>query len=165
MEISDFFTAIPAFLALGTSIWSIFLSKRSLISQNVSIRRFEWITEVRGIITEFISEYVENGNQNQKKLVKIYSRLMLYLNPAHAVYAPLVNSLKACLSSDNQPETVYANCIEVLNGAQKALNTTWKRAKVETGIRVNERKIIRAVEESSFNSSADKWDMDWMKKK
>ncbi|SBW02751.1 hypothetical protein KL86CLO1_11691 [uncultured Eubacteriales bacterium] len=121
-------TIIVSGIAVLISLFSAWISRRSIITNAISSNRIEWIAIVRNLIRDFVKEY--SGGSNIPVLTNIYSELVLYFNPNGEVYAGLVNAMKKAILEGYTAQNHW----NILNCGQAVLDSSWKRMKRESGM-------------------------------
>ena len=134
MELSiSVLTIIGSVSAVIISVFSLFMSRRQIIANSITLSRMEEIKELRGFIAEFIAEYLKEGvdNEYDKKVAK--ARIELYLRRNYEASKGLKDALEVCckIPFDPSDETNYEILIEE---AEYALHWKWMRMKRETGV-------------------------------
>ena len=147
-------TAVVALAAIVVSIISAMISRTNVITTAISTNRIEWISAVRELIFEFLSEY-RSESPDKKKLGLLSTHIMLYLNRRNDDYILLVSALQKCLDT-GYTDALYADLVDA---AQDVLNSVWLRMKREAGIRKwHEIKISNSIKkERKANVHCDKF--------
>jgi hypothetical protein len=119
-------------LALVVSALSLFLSRRTLMTEVITKQRMEWIHNVRGAVTEFVSACLQSTDKAEITVKKM--RVELFLNYNNQDHLPLIEAMNDCCSCG---EVTITYVEKVVESTQKLLNKSWRRMKIESGMSRN----------------------------
>ena len=136
-------TAVSIIVAAITSIAVIWVSKKKLHTEIISVNRLDWLKAVRELVGDFIEIHISNGASNSKKidLMRIKSRIALFLYPdSNKNQECLMLVLNECINNPNYPVE------KLIAVAQCTLRGSWNILKAEAGFTERgERKIGEKV--------------------
>ena len=141
---TEYITMIGAVSAIIISIFSLFESKRKLITSAISSNRIKWIADVREAMNEFLAEYLKglNAERNQYNLRIARAKIELFMSGSKT-YKLFLAQLEKCSTEDFSADD-YNNFIIQ---AQDVLNSTWRLMKREAGITYKrEKRLTKKLE-------------------
>lgn len=126
--------AIEAFI-------SVLISIRHGYSTIISSKRFDWMNDIRNIISQFIEVYFDAQLSNEIKLKKLTMKkheIELYIDSRNSAeydnsdHLAIATALEFCINSVNSDETTQSECIKkLIHNVQVCLANTHLRAKGE----------------------------------
>lgn len=127
-------------LALIISFINYLNDRNKVISSIVSADRIKWISDVRGLMSNFLELYIKRSEQDKLKIIK--SKIDLYIIYEKDSYKNFEKKLNYCISNPYTDE----DCRELVTETQIMLNQVWIRIKNEAGIlKTDEKRINRLL--------------------
>ena len=109
-----------SFLAFVLSVFNFFHSKRTLMTTVVTQQRIEWLENVRTVVAQFISAYLQTDDGNEIREKKM--RVELYLNSYNKQHQPLLNAMDMCMANMQNSEKKIEYVNQLILETQKVLN-------------------------------------------
>lgn len=122
-------TVLAAFLALLISLYSAWISKRSVVTGIISSNRIEWCDYIRKLLFEFLAEY-KKEQPDKGTLIDAYTRIALYCNPQEEIQNKLISVMKHGINEGYTDDCYWS----IVQGGQQVLYTSWRRMKREAGV-------------------------------
>ncbi len=119
-------TSVSAFLI---SLINITINKRKISTETISKNRIDWIKDVRELVAEFISLYVNKAPKNEQKIIR--NKICLYMRSGVISYSEFLDQMDICINEDYSDE----NCNKLISKAQIVFSDVWIRMKMESGIK------------------------------
>ena len=129
MKIEAWLPIFISFISLIISLLGFFLNRRTLLTEVISKQRIEWISNLRVAIAEFVSAYLNKGND--PVFMDKKAGVMLFLNSKNDEHKQLLDAIKDCSINDKDK---VMNVDKIVLAGQFVINRSWKRMKREAGI-------------------------------
>lgn len=134
--ILDIVTLLSAGGALIVSIVSLSFAKRTIYSNIIAAKRFDWMDAIRSRLSEFIDIFSNNTLSKNEKLLLLQAKkfqVELYMDNRVEEYAKVSKFLDRCIElvQSDKPLNIPPDLIPTI---QKIFTNSHRRAKREAGI-------------------------------
>lgn len=129
---------VATIISLVTFFFDVKKHRQTLITQAVTVNRIEWISDVRKLIGDFLTVYIDG--KSKEDLAKITMKVELYLRDK-----PDYNKMLYCMRACYEGSYSEAKAQELVKATQYVFQRVWARIKIEGGQSKGKDANIRAL--------------------